>query len=98
MADDEKTRKLRERLDAIKPQSNIVTSEEKPSDEHLKGNDEPRAVSKAWGKLGAFIGKNFAFWGAQYIVLSKLNVSPFLWWESVIILAGIIAVISNFKK
>jgi hypothetical protein len=92
MADDEKTRKLRERLDAIKPQSHIVTSEE----EDVK--EEPRTVSKAWGKLGAFIGKNAAFWGAQYIILTKLHVSPFLWWESVIILAGIVAVISNFKK
>jgi hypothetical protein len=91
MADDEKTRKLRERLDAIKPQSNINTSEEEVT-------EEPRKVHRAWGQLGAFIGKNSAFWGAQYIILTKLNVPPFLWWESVIILAGIVAVISNFKK
>lgn len=91
MADEEKTQRLRDRLEAIKPQSTINTNDEPEV-------VEPRKVHKAWGNLGSFIGKNAAFWGAQYLVLSKAHIQPFLWWESIIILAGIIAVISHFKK
>ena len=93
MADEEKTQRLRERLEAIKPQTTPTNF-----DEPVVETDEQRKIHKAWGNLGSFIGKNAAFWGAQYLVLSKAHIQPFQWWESVIVLAGIIAVISHFKK
>jgi hypothetical protein len=92
MVDPEKTNNLRRRLDAIKPVSNEETI-------HEEDNHEVAQKAKTgWITLGVIIWKNAAFWGAQYLILNKAHIQPFLWWESIFVFAGITAVISQFKK
>jgi len=92
MVDPEKTNNLRRRLDAIKPVSNDDVN-------HDEANHEvAQKAKRGWTTLGVLIGKNTAFWGAQYLILAKAHIQPFLWWESIFVFAGITAVISQFKK
>jgi len=95
MLDPEKTNNLRKRLDAIKPGTNATV--EYSEQEERSPEDIQKGIN-GWKALGYLIGKNLAFWGAQYFVLTKAHIAPFVWWESIIVFSGLTAVISQFKK
>ena len=84
MIDKEKTDFLRKRLQQEK------TGTESQLTDSVKG-------SNSLSFLLIVIARYFAFYGAQWLILNKMAVTPFSMLETVIIYFGIISIFANKK-
>jgi hypothetical protein len=87
MIDKQKTEYLREKLQQIKENTSIPTSEEKP-----------QTTESATYYLILFALRYFAFFGSQYYILERTAYKPFGLWESLVIYTSLQTFISIIKK
>ena len=86
MIDKQKTDYLRQKIQQIKEDTSVSTSEEKA----------PERSTIYF--LTLFILRYFAFYGSQYYVLIRTTYKPFGLWETFVILSTILTFISILKK
>jgi hypothetical protein len=86
MIDKQKTDFLRQKIQQIKEDTSVSTSEEKAPERSMVYF------------LSLFIIRYFTFYGSQYFVLSRTTYKPFGLWESFVIFYAILTFISILKK
>jgi hypothetical protein len=85
MIDTEKTNMLRKKI-------------QKEKDSFITDNSNTLNYDERFAFLLVFVSRFFAFYGTQWLLMTKLNCIPFTIAESIIIYLGVITISTNFIK